>query len=105
MGSGTAKTVNVDPSNATLSGLADAINNSGIGVTAVVNSDWNDTVVSVRNSGSAGTLTVNSSILDTTDTSTANLNYTNSSDISGLANLGITMSTNYDGTILSIPRY
>jgi flagellar hook-associated protein 2 len=49
--------------------------------------------------GTAGTLTINSSILDTTDTTTASPGYSNSSDVSDLANLGITPSTNYDGTI------
>ena len=50
-------------------------------------------------SGTAGTLTVASNILDTTNTNTNTLNYTNSSDVSTLANLGITLSTSYDGTI------
>jgi len=53
--------------------------------------------------GSSGTLNLTSSILDTTNTSTKTLNYTNSSDVSGLSNLGITMSTNYDGTITFDP--
>jgi len=99
VGSGTTQTVNVDPLNATLSGLAETINKAGIGVTAVVNSDGTTMSFLSGTSGSAGTLTVNSSILDATNKSTSALNYTNSSDVSGLANLGITMSTNYDGTI------
>jgi flagellar hook-associated protein 2 len=49
--------------------------------------------------GSAGNLTVTSSLLDTTNTSTKEIAYTNSSDISGLANLGITVSQNYDGSL------
>ena len=99
VGSGTVQTVNVDPLNATLSGLVETINKAGIGVTAVVNSDGTTMSFLSGTSGAAGTLTVNSSILDTTHTSTSTLNYTNSSDVSGLANLGITMSTNYDGTV------
>jgi flagellar hook-associated protein 2 len=47
--------------------------------------------------GSAGDLTVTSKILDTTNTASATLNYTNSSDVSGLGNLGI--SVNNDGSI------
>jgi flagellar hook-associated protein 2 len=99
VGSGTAQIVNVDPSNATLSGLSDAINKANIGVTSVMNSDGTTLSLLSGTSGAAGTLTVTSSILDTTDTSTNTLNYTNSSDVSTLANLGITLSTNYDGTI------
>ncbi len=48
-------------------------------------------------------MTITSNILDTTNTSTAALNYTNSSDVSELANLGITLSTNYDGTVAFDP--
>lgn len=99
VGSGTAQTVNVDSSHATLAGLADAINNANVGVTAVVDSDGTTLSFLSGTSGSAGTLNITSKILDTTDTSTAGLNYTNSSNISNLANLGITMSTNYDGTV------
>jgi flagellar hook-associated protein 2 len=47
--------------------------------------------------GSAGSLAVTSSILDTTNTSTATLSYTNSSDINSLTSLGI--SVNNDGTL------
>ena len=99
VGSGAAQTVNIDPSNATLSGLAGTINSANIGVTAVVNSAGTTLSFLSGTSGSAGTLIVTSSILDTSNTTTAILNYNNSSDVSGLANLGITMSTNYDGTI------
>jgi flagellar hook-associated protein 2 len=103
VGSGAAQTVNVDPSNATLSGLANTINNANIGVTAVVNSAGTTLSFLSGTPGSAGTLTVTSSILDTTNTTTASLNYNNSSDVSGLANLGITMSTNYNGTVTFDP--
>ena len=48
-------------------------------------------------SGSAGTLTVSSKILDTTHTTATTLGYTTSSDISTLTGLGISM--NNDGTI------
>ena len=96
---GGTQTVNVDPSNATLSGLADAINKAAIGVTAVVDSKGTTLSFLSGTSGAPGTLAIDSSILDTTHTTTSSLGYTNSSDVSALANLGITMSTNYDGTI------
>jgi flagellar hook-associated protein 2 len=99
VGSGTATTVNVDPANATLSGLVTAINNAKLGVTAVADSNGTTLSFLSGTQGTAGTLTINSSILDTTDTTTASLGYSNSSDVSDLANLGITPSTNYDGTI------
>ncbi len=99
VGSGAAQTVNVDPSNTTLAGLADAINKASIGVTAAVNSDGTELSFLSATAGAAGTMTITSNILDTTNTSTATLKYTNSSDVSGLANLGITMSTKYDGTV------
>jgi flagellar hook-associated protein 2 len=47
--------------------------------------------------GTAGDLTVTSNILDTSNTSTTNLDYTNSSDIGSVTTLGI--SVNNDGTI------
>jgi flagellar hook-associated protein 2 len=99
VGSGTAQIVNVDPTNTTLAGLADAINKADIGVTAAMNSAGTALSLLSGTSGAAGTLTVTSSVLDATHTSTNTLNYTNSSDISTLANLGITLSTSYDGTI------
>jgi flagellar hook-associated protein 2 len=46
---------------------------------------------------SGGDMTVTSNLLDTTDTSTAALNYTKSSDINNLSTLGI--SVNNDGSI------
>ena len=99
VGSGATQTIDVDPTNTTLAGLAEAINNANIGVTAAMNSAGTTLSLLSGTSGTAGTLTVTSNVLDTSNTSTNTLNYTNSSDISGLANLGITMSTNYDGTI------
>jgi flagellar hook-associated protein 2 len=103
VGSGTAQTISVDSSHNTLQGLADAINGTaGIGVTAsVVTNDDGSAYLSLQSqtAGSAGNLTVTSSLLDATNTSTEAVSYTNSSDISGLANLGITVSSNYDGTL------
>jgi flagellar hook-associated protein 2 len=104
VGSGTAQTVTVDPSKNTLQDLADAINRTaGIGVTAsVVNNNSNGPAylsLQSQTAGSGGNLTVTSNILDTTNTTTKAVSYTNSSDISTLANLGITVSNNYDGSL------
>ncbi len=102
VGSGAAQTVTLDSTNNTLSGLADAINKASLGVTAAVGTDSSglpNLVLESGTAGTAGTLTVTSSILDTTNTSSTTLKYTNSSDISTLANLGISMSTKYDGTL------
>jgi flagellar hook-associated protein 2 len=102
VGSGTAQTVTLDSSDNTLSGLRDAINNANLGVQAsiVPNSDGSQSLSLLSNTaGSAGTLTVTSSILDPSDTSTTTLGYTNSSDVSTLANLGITVSSDDNGTL------
>jgi flagellar hook-associated protein 2 len=99
VGSGTAQTVTLDSSNNTLSGLADAINKASYGVTASVSSDGTTLSLLSQTAGTAGTLTVTSNILDTTNTSNKDLSYTNSSDLSGLANLGITVSTKDDGSL------
>jgi flagellar hook-associated protein 2 len=100
VGSGTAQTVTLDSSNNTLQGLADVINGTGgIGVTASVSSDGTTLSLLSNTPGSAGNLTVTSNILDTTNLTNTALNYTNSSDISTLANLGITASTSADGTL------
>jgi flagellar hook-associated protein 2 len=95
--SGTAHTITLDSSDNTLSGLASAITSAGIGVTATVDTDGTTLTMTSGTSGTAGTLTVTSSILDTTDTSTAKLSYTSSSDIGSLSGLGISVNT--DGTL------
>jgi flagellar hook-associated protein 2 len=89
----------------TLSALNTYINNNtaSLGVTAKIVQNTADNsynlMLTSNTSGAAGTLTITSSILDTANTSTSDLKYTNSSDISGLANLGITVSSSDDGTI------
>lgn len=104
VGSGAAQTVSVpsSPQN-TLQDLVDAINATpGIGVTASVGTASNglpNLLLQSGTAGSAGTLTVTSSILDTSNPSSTTLNYTNSSDLTGLASLGITVSDKYDGSI------
>lgn len=101
VGSGAAQTINV-PSlpNNNLTGLAGAINDANIGVSASViqNGDgsWSLSLES-ETAGTAGNLTVTSNVLDETNTSTAQLSYTNSSDVNSLTDLGI--SVNDDGTM------
>ena len=100
VGSGTAQVVKVPSSTNTLAGLANAINTANIGVAASVGtSSAGLPVLSLLSgtAGIAGTLNVTSSILDTANPSTTALNYTNSSDVSGLGNLGI--GVNNDGSI------
>jgi flagellar hook-associated protein 2 len=86
---------------ATLAGLASAINTANLGVTATVvtNSDGTTQRLSLLSSatGTGGALTVNSTLLDTTNQVTSTLNYTNSSDINSLTGLGI--SVNNDGSL------
>jgi flagellar hook-associated protein 2 len=99
--SGAAQTITVGTSSNTLSTLADAINdtaNIGVKASVVQNADDSYSLQLESNTaGSAGSLAVTSSILDTTNTSTATLSYTNSSDINSLTSLGI--SVNNDGTL------
>ncbi len=100
VGGGTEQTVNVGDSSTpdTLAGLAQAINSANIGVTAsVVTSSSGSQLQLVSNTaGSAGALTVTSSITDQT-TSTA-LNYNSeATDINSLTGLGI--SVNNDGSL------
>lgn len=100
VGGGTPQTVTLNSSNNTLQGLANAINGTtGIGVTASVSSDGLTLSLLSQTPGSAGNLTVTSSLLDTTNATSTALNYTNSSDISTLAGLGITISSKDDGSL------
>jgi len=105
VGNGVAQAVSVPPASGSspsnnLSGLAGAINAANIGVTALVvqNSDGSSSLTLTSGTvGSAGALTVTSSLLDATHTSNATLSYTKSSDINSLTTLGI--SVNNDGSI------
>jgi flagellar hook-associated protein 2 len=103
VGTGSAQTIAVN-SGETLTGLADSINNAGIGVTAsVVYGTGTDTSAQLKlvsnTTGTAGTLTVTSSLLDTSNQSTASVGYYASSDISNLSSLGLAVSADYDGTL------
>ncbi|MGD0096719.1 MAG: flagellar filament capping protein FliD [Terracidiphilus sp.] len=101
VGGGLSMTVSVPSSpNNTLSGLAGMIGEAPLGVTASVvqNSDGSYSLsLESQTPGSDGDLTVTSNILDTTNTSSATLNYSNSSDINSLTTLGI--SVNNDGSL------
>jgi flagellar hook-associated protein 2 len=100
VGSGPATTILVPSSNATLAGLSSAINAANLGVTATPvessNGAWSISLVSGTD-GSAGALSITSSLLDKTNTSTSTLSYTSSSDINNLSSLGITV--NNDGSM------
>jgi flagellar hook-associated protein 2 len=94
--SGTGTSMEFDMSSLTtqtLTGLESAINDSGIGVTAsITTSNGKSSLTLTSNTtGTSGDLTVSSSLLDTTDTSTKTLSYTNSSDITSLTSLGISV--------------
>ena len=101
VGSGAAQTITVGTSSNTLSTLADAINgtaNIGVKASVVQNADDSYSLqLESSTAGSVGSLTVTSNILDATNTSTATLSYTNSSDINSLTSLGI--SVNNNGTL------
>jgi flagellar hook-associated protein 2 len=100
VGSGTAQTISLPAGGGTLNDLMEAINNANAGVTASIGTSSSGLPILTLASGTAGTagtLTLTSSILDTTNTATATLNYTNSSDIGSLTGLGI--SVNNDGSI------
>jgi flagellar hook-associated protein 2 len=76
VGGGTAQNITITSSDNTVSGLAAAINTAAIGVTAsvVTNSDGTSSLsLASQTAGTAGTLTVNSSVLDT---ATSSLGYT-----------------------------
>jgi flagellar hook-associated protein 2 len=103
VGSGGAQTVTLSSSGGTLQDLVNAINaTANIGVDATMSTDSKGLpclALTSNTAGTDGTMTVTSSILDTTNPTTTNLTYTNSSDISTLANLGITLSSSDDGSL------
>jgi len=99
VGSGTVQTVTLNSTDNTISGLASAINTANIGVTANLVTDSTGTRLTLvsNTAGSSGALTVASALTDVTQ-SNAPLNYNaNSSDISSLTSLGI--SVNNDGSL------
>jgi flagellar hook-associated protein 2 len=87
---------------ATLDDLAQYIhfNSASLGVDAatVTNSDGTESLSLTSNiAGSAGTIALTSSLYDTSQTTSATLPYTSSSDINSLTSLGV--SVNNDGTL------
>ncbi len=97
VGNGSAQTITLDSSNNTLAGLMGAINAANLGVTAALNSDGTGLTLTSGTTGSAGALTVTSSIADDSNATTTALNYTGSSNISNLTGLGI--EVNSDGSL------
>jgi flagellar hook-associated protein 2 len=86
----------------TLTALKEYINqnSSSLGVTANIQTNSDGTyslTLSSNTAGSAGTLYVTSNAFNASSSTSTNLNYDNSSDITGLTSLGISM--NNDGTI------
>ena len=114
VGAGKSQTINMSAVNtaeggATLADLEQYIttNTSGLGVTAsiVTNGDSSQSLSLVSGtSGTPGTLTVSSSLIDTTSTTHATLSYANASDINSLGTLGISVNNNgsltFDATSL-----
>src|SRR5580698_1349323 len=97
VGNGTAQTITLDSSDNTLSGLMGAINGANLGVTAALNSNGTALTLTSGTTGATGALTITSNILDTTNAVSTALNYTQSSDIGSLTNLGV--SVNNDGSL------
>jgi flagellar hook-associated protein 2 len=104
VGAGATQTITLNSSDNTLSGLASAINAASLGVTASLNaaavgSNAIGTLLTLTSGtiGSAGSMTVSSSVIDSTNPSTTRLSYANSSDISSLTGMGI--SVNNDGSL------
>ena len=104
VGGGATQTITLNSSDNTLSGVAGAINAAHLDVTASLNtvavgSNAIGTLLTLTSGtvGSAGAMTVTSSLIDTSSPSTTTLNYTNSSDINSLTGLGI--SVNNDGSL------
>ena len=104
VGSGTAQTVNVGDSStpATLAGLVSAINTANIGVTASVatNSDGSSSLSLLSGtSGTDGTLTVTSSIADT---STQTVDVPTSSGNNTLAGLASAINASHSGVTANV---
>jgi flagellar hook-associated protein 2 len=78
VGSGTAQTITLDSSDNTLSGLASAINASGVGITASVLTDSSGSRLSMVSgtSGADGNITVSANSVADTTTSSGTLAYT-----------------------------
>ena len=106
-GSGAQTTITMDQVQAaeggtTLDDLAQYIHSKsaslGVDATSMTNSDGTESLSLVSNTeGSAGAMTVTSSLYDTSQPTSTALHYTSSSDINSLTSFGI--SVNNDGTL------
>lgn len=99
VGGGTAQTVNVNSSNPTLQGMADAINAAGLGVTASVNTAGSQATLSVVNAttGASGSIAVTSSLTDTTTGQAVAFSSSQANSVTSLTQLGV--AVNNDGTL------
>jgi flagellar hook-associated protein 2 len=97
VGNGVVNNIALNASDNTLAGLAGTINSADIGVTAAVDSDGTGVTLTSGTNAAAGALTVSTSLYDTTDTTSAALNYNLSSNINSLTGLGI--GVNNDGSL------
>lgn len=96
VGSGTAQTISLSSSGETLAQLADQINKAGIGVSASLLTSTTGTRLALVSNTAGSSLTVSSSITDSTTSASISYN-DNSSDLSSLSQLGI--SVNSDGSL------
>ena len=105
VGSGTAQTITVGSSSNTLSTLAAAINSAGIGVTASVLTDTNGSRLSLVSgtSGTAGDLTISSSITDATTSTALNYNTATAGADASLVVDGVSISTSSNTVSTVIP--
>jgi flagellar hook-associated protein 2 len=92
-----ANTIYTGSSTSTLAGIATAITQANPGFSAQLNSAGTGLTVTSGTAGSSGALTVSSNLVDTSNPTTASLNYNPSSDINNLTSLGI--SENNDGSL------
>jgi flagellar hook-associated protein 2 len=100
VGGGTEQSIAVPGGNQTLAGLAAAINSANIGVTAAVIASGTTAILSLTNaqSGSSGTISVDSSgLADTTSGAAVTFASPQSNAINSVTQLGI--SVNNDGTL------
>jgi flagellar hook-associated protein 2 len=103
--SGTPQTISVDPTNATLAGLAVTINRAAIGVKASVITEASGQVLELvsQTSGAAGQLSVSSSLNDTTTGKALDLTSAQAGQDASLTvdGIGITCSSNTVTTAIS----
>jgi flagellar hook-associated protein 2 len=97
-GTNAPQTITLDSSDNTLAGLTTALAGLGVTATSITNSDGSQSLQLVSSNGDAnGSMSVNSSLVDSVTPTTKTLNYNASSDIGALSGLGI--SINPDGTL------